>query len=125
LKPAGKFYPGQAVRLTDSPREWDEHAHFSPDGQQIVWMSTVNANSKARLLKTELWGMNADGSGQRQLTFFNDPTSAMYSGDTYGVVSADLAWAPDGKQFALFVIVNQSANTEYSMPGRIVLVKLK
>jgi len=116
---------GQATRLTDTPREWDEHAHFSPDGQKLVWMSTMNAGSKARLVKTEMWSMNADGSGQQQLTFFNDPTSPMYSGDAYGVVPADLSWAPDGKQFALYVIVNQSANTEYSMPGRTVLVKLK
>jgi len=49
----------------------------------------------------------------------------MYSDEPYGVVPADLAWSPDGTRFALLVIVNQSQQTEYSMPGRTVLVTLK
>jgi Tol biopolymer transport system component len=116
---------GQATRLTFTEQEWDEHAHYSPDGKCIVWMSTMNAGSERGLLKTELWIMSADGSGQTQLTFFNDPDSFMYSDDSYGVVPADLSWSPIGTQFALLVIVNQSQQTEYSMPGRTVLVTLK
>jgi hypothetical protein len=116
---------GQATRLTHTAQGWDEHAHFSPAGKCIVWASSMNAGSTAELLKTELWDMSPDGSEQTQLTFFNTPDSFMYSGDRYSVIPADLAWSPDGTQFALLVIVNQSQQTEYSMPGRIVLVKLK
>lgn len=116
---------GASTPLTDTRLEWDEHAHYSPDGQCIVWMSSRNAGSTASLLKTELWLMSADGSGQTQLTFFNDPSSPLYSGDPNGVVPADSAWSPDGTQLLVYVIVNQDDQTEYSMPGRIVLLALE
>jgi hypothetical protein len=69
--------------------------------------------------------MFPDGSGQTRLTYFNDPDSFMYNDDPYGVVPADLSWSPDGTQSALLVIVSQSRQTEYSMPGRIVLGTVK
>lgn len=115
---------GASAHLTDTPREWDEHAHYSPDGQCIVWISSRKAGSTARLLKTELWLMSADGSGPTQLTFFNDPASPVFMKDPYGVVPADSAWSPDGTQLLVYVIVNQNDQTEYSMPGRIVLLTL-
>lgn len=116
---------GKSTSLTDTPREWDEHAHYSPDGKCIVWMSSRGAGSTASLLKTELWLMSADGGNATQLTFFNDTASPHYSGDPYGVVPADSAWSPDGTQLFVYIIVNQSEQTEYSMPGRIVLLKLE
>lgn len=32
---------GGLTRLTDSFADWDEHAHWSPDGQTIAWMSST------------------------------------------------------------------------------------
>ncbi len=116
---------GAATRLTYTPFQWDEHAHFSPDGNCIVWMSSMNAGSNHKLLKTELWYMSADGSGQTQLTFFNDPNSWMYVPQPYGVIPADFSWSPRGDALLLYLIVNQSSQTEYSMPGIILLLELE
>src|SRR5262249_52096612 len=45
--------------LTNSPDEWDEHAHFSPDGKTIVWMTSKDQPYKlqAAHLKTDFWLM--------------------------------------------------------------------
>lgn len=53
-----------AIKLTNNDWEWDNHPSFSPDGNQIVFMS--NRNSGRR----QLWIMGADGDKQRQLTNF-------------------------------------------------------
>lgn len=114
---------GNATQLTETPRHWDEHAHFSPDGECVVWISSMNANAQSpSLLKTELWIMSADGRSQTQLSYFNHPESSMYMTDEFGVVPADISWSPTGDQLALYVIVNQSEESTHSMPGRTVLV---
>ena len=65
---------GRLENLTSSPRDWDEHAHYSPDFSQIVWMSSRDCNCDVaaglKNLKTDLWVMNADGSNKRRLTYF-------------------------------------------------------
>jgi Tol biopolymer transport system component len=88
---------GKSVNLTLDPGVWDEHAHWSPDGQTIAWISshglpfTPSADWQ-KTLRTEVWLMNADGSNKRQLTHFNDGSY---------VICADLSWSPDGKHLAL------------------------
>jgi hypothetical protein len=69
--------------------------------------------------------MQADGSGQTQLTFFNAPDSPMYSGEEYGVVAADSAWSPDGNRIVLYLISNSGGESEFSGSGKIVLLALK
>src|SRR5256714_157785 len=66
-------------RLTDAPG-YDGGAFFSPDGKQIVYrayhptgdtLQTYRDLLKQRLVRPnrmEIWVMNADGSGQRQIT---------------------------------------------------------
>lgn len=49
-------------RLTFNTWEWDKHPAWSPDGSQIVFYS--NRDSGRR----QLWIMNADGTGQRNLS---------------------------------------------------------
>ncbi len=115
---------GQSTPLTETPREWDEHAHYSPDGGCIVWMSSRNAGSTSKLLRTELWLMSADGGGQTQLTAFNDLSSPLYLRTTYGAVPADSSWSPDGLRLAVYVIINQTEQTEYSIPGKILVLSL-
>lgn len=116
--PQGKFYYAmeifaydlttqQLTRLTDDA-EWDEHAHYSPDGKRIVWMSStdipqVKSNSIEGMTrnppKTDAWMMDADGSNKRRVTRFNDPNAAEGRGASGGVIVGDLSWGPDGKSF--------------------------
>jgi hypothetical protein len=48
-------------QLTMNNWEWDKHPSWSPDGSQIVFFSNRDVG------RTQIWIMNADGSGQRNL----------------------------------------------------------
>jgi Tol biopolymer transport system component len=61
-------------RLTD--QHYNEHAHFFPNGGKIAWMTNTDINTRG----TELWIMNADGSGKARLTFFNQQGCPEYAG---------------------------------------------
>jgi Tol biopolymer transport system component len=80
----------EIVQLTD--RDYNEHAHMSPDGKYIVWMSTRDLGGQGNMYKvgTEYWIMRSDGSGKQRLTYFNDEKHTHFRG-LYGV-SADFAW---------------------------------
>ena len=97
---------GQLTNLTQSMDEWDEHAHFSPDGSTIVWM-TNRSQSWSMLfgvLHTDFWTMNADGSNKRRLTWFNDHSSPQFLSG--GVIAADSSWSPDGTRLATYLITD-------------------
>jgi len=86
---------GQLQRLTDTFSDWDEHGHYSPDGQCIIWMSSTGFSfSGVGDLSTEFWIMSADGSRKMRLTFFNNPNHSHYTG--HRTVAGDFAWSPDG-----------------------------
>jgi Tol biopolymer transport system component len=90
----------QTTNLTNAPGVWDEHAHYSPDGKLIAWVSSKGlpftlSDNWQQTLRTEVWIMNADGSNPRQATFFNTPGQPGATGSR--VIMADLAWSPDGK----------------------------
>ena len=94
-------------RLTPTIDEWDEHAQLSPDGRHVVWMSSIACRCKAtrsKDLKTEFWIMKPDGSGQAQLTFFNEPRHPHAALSRGKKVAADSAWSPDGKRLVAYVI---------------------
>jgi len=113
--PEGKFYfdmeifaldlaDGHVARLTEND-EWDEHAHFSPDGRHIVWASSAGIPQKRSRALTELfehplmldyWVMDADGSNKRRLSGFNRPGTKEHALLGGGVIAADFDWAPDG-----------------------------
>ena len=117
-------------RLTDTPGDWDEHAHYSPDGKKIAWMSSTGFNIKwgdisghnwARYLKTELWIMDADGSNKQRLTYFNEPGHPEYMGGRRCIVS-DSAWGPDGKRIvALLAYETQRGR----LKSKIVMIEIK
>ncbi len=105
--------------LTDSPDAWDEHAHFSPSGKHIVWMSTqgLRMPDKPVDAKCDWWMMNADGSEKRRVSDFNVPGSKDYRRN--GVCAADFSWGRDGSTiFGLVIDDNKERR------GRIVRVDL-
>ena len=61
------------TRLTDT--DYNEHAHFFPDGRKIVWMSNRDNANRG----TDLWIMNPDGSGKERLTFLNQTGCPEYA----------------------------------------------
>lgn len=88
------------INLTNTPYIHDEHAHFSPDGNKISWMSGVYTG-EIESYNTELYLMDANGANQMQLTHFTNSTYPEYIQDT--VVVADQYWSPDGKRIFGFV----------------------
>jgi Tol biopolymer transport system component len=95
------LYTDELQRLTFTTQEiWDEHAHYSPDGEKIVWMTsesyTFDPDQWRATLRTDYWIMNADGSNKTRLTYFNESGHSEYTGDR--VIMADCSWSPEGKR---------------------------
>jgi len=95
---------GRAKRLTKD-REWDEHAHFSPDGTEIVWASSrgtpqIKGNPLRFPPRLDYWIMDGDGKNKRRLTRFNQPRSLSFIPG--GVACADFGWSPDGASIVAF-----------------------
>jgi Tol biopolymer transport system component len=93
-------------RLTTTLEEWDEHAHYSPNGKVIIWMSSTDSGRRVSLLsyKTDYWIMNADGSNKVRLTYFNQPGHPDYIKG--GVIAADFDWSPDGTKIYAYLILS-------------------
>ena len=81
---------GHLDQLTTS--DYNEHAWFTPDGNQIVWMTNAQASSG-----TDWWMMNSDGSNKHRLTYFNESANTQYAG--HPVWCGLVSFSPDGKTF--------------------------
>lgn len=105
-------------RLTYTKDDWDEHAHYSPDGKKILWISgaelkvkflSLQAPQWAKYVKTELWIMDADGTNPCRLTYFNQPGHPDYEWfqkavfPTKRVIVSDSAFSPDGKKAVICI----------------------
>jgi len=98
------LFTGVATELTTTTSTWNEHAQVRPDGKRIVWVSSqgypfVPVANWEDTLATDLWMMNPDGSGKRQLTFFNTPGMPEYKGGR--VILSDGSWNPAGDQYVV------------------------
>lgn len=90
---------GNIVNLNNSPKIWDEHGVFSPDGQKIFFMSSypyqADTNSyHIASIKTEFMLMDIDGGNQQQLTHFCDTN---YYPAHVGIAATGY-WTPDGSK---------------------------
>jgi len=54
-------------------------------------------------LKSELWIMNANGTGKQRLTFYNGPDVDHPHFSGYRTAVSDSAWAPDGQSLIVLV----------------------
>ena len=120
-----KIETGESRRLTHhSQLVWDEHAQYSPDGRQIVWMSSKDLRFEVKpfYLQTEFWEMNRNGAQKKRLTWFHDPNHPHFLNREFAV-AADFDWSPDGKQLAALIITNRP-ETRNRGSGIIVLIDL-
>lgn len=97
---------GEMKNLTNTPDVWDEHGLFSADGSKIVWMSSYPYRSDPNSyriigIKTEFMIMNADGTGQQQLTHFCEKGYPEYGSG----IAAVGTWMPDGKSIYGFTLL--------------------
>ena len=103
---------GQVIRLT-SNHEWDEHAHFTPDGRYIVWASSTNIPQTEgdNILNThpllDYWVMNPDGSDKHRLTHFNSP--GYLESLVEKTTTADFDWGPEGYTAVAYLIQHPDA----------------
>jgi Tol biopolymer transport system component len=97
-------------RLTFSKDVWDEHAHYSPDGDSIVWIKSVNKFSPSnwrKTMQTEYFIMKKDGGKKRQLTFFNTSGHShnkLFDGKR--VICADSSWNSNGSVIMASIAVD-------------------
>jgi Tol biopolymer transport system component len=105
------------IPLTSTFYQWDEHAHYSPDGQKIVWMSSAGYDMNP--LKTDFWIMDCTGSHKQQLTFFNTPGHPHYRG--VPIVAADSSWGPDGQTIIAYI---KTESKGLGSDGSIILIEL-
>lgn len=88
----------QLTALTDTG--YNEHAHYSPDGTKIIWMSTngnIEPSKVDRISFTDWWIMNSDGTDKKRLTYLNKKGHPHFV--FWGTCAADLDWLPNGKGF--------------------------
>ena len=71
-------------RLTDY-HQWDTYPSYSPDGKKILWRRILDDLTAPRKYNSEIFTMNRDGSGVKNLTNHK-------SFDGYP------EWSPDGKR---------------------------
>lgn len=92
-------YSMEVIQLTNND-EWDEHAHFTPDGNYIIWVSTEGVQQKkvkswSELLinppRFEYWIMDIDGSNKQRLSGFNIPGTPEYKNIPGGLGLGDFS----------------------------------
>lgn len=108
----------ELIQLTDTFDDWDEHAHYSPDGRKIVWMSSTGYDMDQ--LRNDFWIMDRDGSNKKQLTFFNTPGHPHYVGTP--IVAADSSWGPDGKKIIAYI---KTESAGVGSEGSIVMIEFE
>lgn len=87
---------GVARNLTNSPGDFDEHAHFAPGGTHIVFASSRDISIARGYFVPYLdyWRIGLDGTGRERITYFNQPGEREYYAN--GIVAGDFSFGPDG-----------------------------
>ena len=111
-------------RLTDTPG-YDGGAFFSPDGKQIVYrayhptgdtLQTYRDLLKQHLVRPnrmEIWLMNADGSGQHQITNLGGANFApFFTPDGKRIIFSSNYKNPRSRNFDLFLVNTDGSGLE-------------
>lgn len=109
---------GELVRLTSEG--YNEHAHISPDGKYIVWMSSVGNGDTYDYYKvgTDYWIMKNDGSNKQRLTYLNKPDHPHFRG-RYAVV-ADFDWDPSSSAangYRFYAYLHELVTKNFGIPA--------
>ena len=90
---------GNITQLTSTAKNYpyNEHAFYTPDGKNIVWMTNREAKKGNSEGGDDWWIMNSDSTNQRRLTYFNDPTCPYWTGTTH--INGHGSFSPGGKRF--------------------------
>jgi len=90
---------GNITQLTSTAKNYpyNEHAFYTPDGKNIVWMTNREAKKGNSEGGDDWWIMNSDSTNQRRLTYFNDPTCPYWTGTTH--INGHGCFSPGGKRF--------------------------
>ncbi|MDA8019685.1 MAG: hypothetical protein MPN21_19775 [Thermoanaerobaculia bacterium] len=99
--------------LLDTGGTWDLEARAVPRGERIVLASDRGLDRGRALPRSaDLWFITPLGLRQERLTFFNDPSSDHYLGET---LISDIAWAPDGRAVLLSLVSSNGGTTEEAL----------
>jgi Tol biopolymer transport system component len=98
---------GAVTNLTSTMNQWDEHAQISPNGEWIVWMSSMGVGGNPNGTRTDYWLMRSDGSSKRQITFMHEPGKPEYVQGN--AAAADSSWSPDGSRLLAYVLLDGSS----------------
>ena len=94
---------GSAPRNLTRHEDRDSKPAWSPDGQRIAFVSNRPGEAEQGLLLTsDIFVMNADGSGVEQLTSSQRPMRA-----------GDPAWSPDGSSIAFHMLDGEGSSGIY------------
>ena len=74
---------------------------MSSTGFDIDFIS-IEGHEWKKYIETELWIMDADGSGKQRLTYFNEPGYPEYMDGNRCVIS-DISWGPEGNKIIALV----------------------
>ena len=104
-------YNGEVINLTNTFDEWEEHAHYTPSGDKINYMSSEGLMEGVvfppdwwTVLKTNFWMMKIDGSEKIELTYFNKRTHEVVDRATEKrYICSDSSWNADGSKLAVLV----------------------
>jgi len=122
---------GALINLQNTPELWEEDASVSP-GSRIVYMTNADsplrldfgdANWAAQPMQREYYVMDASGSHQERLTFFNEPSAPEYLG--YPVLAVASDFSPDGSYLAGTIGVDFGEGGRRDVVLKIILITLR
>jgi len=113
---------GEVKNLTNTPRNWNRYAAYSPNGKKIIYTSSegyavpflgLNGEQWRNEMFSELWIMNSAGTERRRISGFNDPSNP-YFVKTKAYIGM-VAWHPtDTNKIAFILYVRNNAYTNFA-----------